>query len=137
MKLSDVPQDNVEHFHGQSKALYALDGEGNYTTAPSNGWEPEAVALNQALDELKERSGEAKARALRGECGPLEYYMYAKRMDLPTLAQSTGLFQWRVRRHFQAKNYKKLSRKMLQRYADALDLPVEELITWQQGTPDV
>jgi len=48
-------------------------------------------------------------------------------MDLPTLAQSTGFFQWQVKRHFKPTIFTKLPVKTLARYGDALGLSCEAL----------
>ena len=135
MKLEEVPQDNVSHFHGEKKALYAQNKTGEYVVTASSGWDAEAVVLQQAIDDLEELRDLARAAALRGEKSPLEYFMYAHRMDLPTLAMSTGFFQWQVRRHFRFDVFLKLSPKILRRYADAFDRSPECLIAWQQGNP--
>ena len=49
------------------------------------------------------------------------------------LAQITGLFQWRIRRHFRPAIYRRLSTSILARYADAFGLPVEQLIGYQKA----
>jgi hypothetical protein len=53
--------------------------------------------------------------------------MYEKRMDIAILAQSTGLWQWRVRRHLQPAHFAKLSNKLLEKYAEALGMTVDQL----------
>jgi hypothetical protein len=58
--------------------------------------------------------------------------MYRYRLDEPALAQITGLWQWRIRRHFRPARYKKLSPAILARYAEAFGLPVAQLITYQK-----
>ena len=113
--------------NGEGKALYALDASGNYTVVRSAGWEAEDIVLEQAIAECERLAGEAFARAKRGESAPLEYHMYKQRMDLVVLAQSTGYFQWRVKRHLRADVYATLPAATHARYADALGISVERL----------
>jgi hypothetical protein len=53
--------------------------------------------------------------------------MYACRMDVALLSQTTGLWQWRVRRHLQPQRFAALPDKLLARYADALGLSIPAL----------
>ena len=84
------------------------------------------------LAELEAQEAEAEAAWQRGELSPLKCLMYRYRLDEPALAQITGLFQWRIRRHFRPAIYRRLSAAILARYADAFGLPVEQLIGYQK-----
>lgn len=61
--------------------------------------------------------------------------MYRYRMDEPALSQITGLWQWRVRRHFRPEIYRRLSTSVLARYAEAFGLTVDELRRYQRELP--
>ena len=127
MKKEDVPQDRVKAFQGRSKALYAIDKDGRYALVPSNGWEAEEIVLDQAVDEFKRLAAEAHAAARSGEGSPLQYHMYARRMDLVLLADLSGQWQWRVRRHLRPGAFERLSARAQRRYAEALGLSVSQL----------
>ena len=128
MKIKDVPQDNIKTFHGfGTKALYALDENGRYTRTSTSGWEVEEVVLRDVIDDFDELAREAKNRVFNGETSPIEYYMHKYYMDLPALARGMGLARWRVKRHFKPDVFKKLNRKMLQRYADFFNTDIETL----------
>lgn len=127
MKADDVPQDNAKSFAGQKKGLYAVDDKGNYTIVPSSGWEAEEIVLDLAIEQFAMQTAAALNRARAGESSALEFHMYSKRMDATLLAQSTGFFKWQVRRHCRPAGFARLSAAKLQRYADALNLPVAEL----------
>jgi hypothetical protein len=58
--------------------------------------------------------------------------MYAKRMDIALLSQTTGIWQWRIRRHFRPTIFAQLSDKTLSRYAEALGLTLAQLKTLPQ-----
>ena len=128
MKKRDVPQDNSNLDSVQSKELcYALDENGNYTTAHSSGWEPKTIALNNAIKEINERIEISKKRVLNNETSPIEYYMEVHKMDVNILASYVGLWKWRVKRHFKPSVFKNLSKKVLQKYATIFEIEIEQL----------
>lgn len=127
MKRDEVPQDRLPHYGEARKAMYALDEGGRYTTVASSGWRVEEAVTSDALAEFDRLARAARARVEAGTAATLEFHMYARRMDLPTLAQSTGLWRWRVRRHLQPQVFARISGKLLRRYADALGLAPEAL----------
>ncbi|MEJ2480549.1 MAG: hypothetical protein P8Y78_10315 [Acidihalobacter sp.] len=127
MKKNEVPQYANPLLGGERKAVYAVDEKGEIGAVATAGWEVEEIITGLALDDFREHAEEALARARRGETAPLEYHMYACRMDLQTLAQSAGLARWRVRRHLKPKVFAELSPTLLARYAEALGVEVEAL----------
>lgn len=135
MRDKDVPQEGNVTLGGQRKAVYARGPDGQVKIFASAGWEAEEIVTRQAVDEFGRLAEEARQQALAGIASPLPYHMYLARMDEALLAQCTGLWAWRIRRHFRPDVFRKLSRAMLQRYADALGLPVERLTRVDQGAP--
>jgi hypothetical protein len=127
MNINEVPQEGNATLAGVRKAVYARAENGQMVTVASQGWEVEEIVTLQAVDALKEQASVAWVSAQAGVSSPLEYWMYEKRMDPGVLAQSTGLWQWRVRRHLRATGFAKLSQKLLNVYADALGLSIEQL----------
>ena len=134
MKLDDVPQDaETSNYAGHSKLLYAVDQQGHYQGAQSAGWDAENYATEQALAELALLEQQAWQGWRDGELSPLPCLMYRYRMDELALAQVTGLWRWRVRRHFKPQVYTRLSSALLARYAEAFGLTTEQLQAYQQG----
>jgi hypothetical protein len=129
MKKDEVPQETARTYGGVKKLLYAVDEAGEYTEVNSAGWEPETFATVQAVDELNRLRDEAWADAKAGKVSPLVYWMYARRMEPATLAATTGLWAWRVNRHFQPKVFAGLNDKILARYAEVMDIPLATLRT--------
>lgn len=127
MDINEVPQEGNAVLSGQRKAVYARDDHGKLVTVPSKGWEVEEIVTQQAVDVLKEQAAAALARAKAGQSAPLEYWMFEKRMDVALLAQSTGIWQWRVRRHLQLTRFAKLPDTLLAKYADALGITIDQL----------
>ena len=135
MKLDDVPQDaETSSYAGHSKLLYAVDPDGHYQGAQSAGWDAENYATQQALAELALLEQQALQSWRSGQLSPLPCLMYRYRMDELALAQVTGLWRWRLRRHFKPQVFARLSPALLARYADAFGLATEQLIAYQQGT---
>ena len=128
MKVKEVPQDDIKTFKGfGTKAMYAVDENGQYTRIPTNGWEMEEVVLRDVVDGFARMAEEAKSRVIKGDTSPIEYYMNKYFMDLPALAAGVGLAKWRVKRHFSPGVFNKLNDKMLQRYTDFFNIELAEL----------
>ena len=136
MEKQQVPQDNISTYANNKKAIYAVNEKGEYGIVASTGWEVEEAATKQALEELQRQADEAYDAVAKGEMSPLYFHMYDCRMDLQVLAESTGLFKWRIRRHFKPALFKKLSTGLLERYADALGITVEALKILPEKGPD-
>jgi hypothetical protein len=120
MRERDVPQEGNATLDGKRKAVYAVGDDGRLHIVESRGWEVEETVTRQALEDLERRAQEARQRFLAGRSSALEYHMYRARMDVALLAQATGLWRWRVRRHFRPEVFAQLPQRLRQRYADAL-----------------
>ncbi len=128
MKESEVPQDKSNLESASFRELcYAVDENGEYTTANSSGWDPKTIALNNAIEDIKERIEKAKKLVFNNQTSPIEYYMEVHKMDVPILASYMGLWQWRVKRHFKPSVFNKLSQKMLSKYAEVFSISIEQL----------
>ena len=127
MDVNDVPQEGNRTMGGHRRAMYARDKDGRIVIVPSRGGEVDETVTLQALDRIHEQTEEARARVLAGESSPLEYWMYAQRLDLQQLSQVTGYWQWRVRRHLRPKIFASLPEKILQNYAWVMGITVDQL----------
>jgi len=127
MRERDVPQEDSASLAGHRKAVYAVADDGRLRLTPSSGWAAEEVCNRLAVADLQRRAQDARARALAGTASPLEYHMYRARMDLALLAQATGLWRWRVRRHLHAGVFARLPLRLRERYAEALGISVAAL----------
>lgn len=133
MKKENVPQDNNPTYQGYgTKVIYAVDGDGEYTKVKSSGWKAEEIVLMGVVNDFKDRAHEAKERILSGQASPIEYFMHLKLMDPPALASGLGIAKWRVKRHLTARGFKRLGRKMLQRYGNFFDISVDFLINFEE-----
>ncbi len=129
MRVNEVPQEINPILEGGCKAVFARDDNGRMVTVPCSGWEVEAIVTQHAVDVLKQQAQAALAEAKAGRTSPLSYWMYQMRMDETVLAQSTGFWRWRVRRHLRPQHFAKLTAPTLQVYADALGMTVDRLKT--------
>jgi hypothetical protein len=123
MKENEVPQDKGKF----TDLYYVLDENGQYTTQKSSGWQPKSIALDNAMQQVSERTQMAKDRVLKGISSPIEYYMELHKMDIPILASYVGIWSWRVKRHLKPKVFRKLSDQLLLKYAEVFEISLEEL----------
>ncbi len=123
MKKSDIPQDKSNF----TDLYYAVDDDGNYTTATSSGWNPKTIASDNVMRDINERTERAKTRVINGETSPLEYFMEMHKMDLSILSSYAGIWKWRVKRHFKPSIFKKLPQKTIKKYADVFDISIDQL----------
>lgn len=127
MKKEDLPQDPSVLDKFTKDLCYVVDESGKYTTGLSRGWEVKAAALDLAWDDIKERTEQARQKAIKGEVSPLLFFMELKLMDLDTLASYVGLWKWQVKRHMKPSVFKGLSEKKLQKYAEVFEVSVADL----------
>ena len=127
MKAKEVPQDKSHLASASRELYYAVNEEGEYTTALSTGWDVKTIALDNALQDMEERVDNARRGVIENHTSPIEYYMELHKMDLPILASYVGIWKWRVKRHFKPQVFNKLSLKMLQKYADVFQISMDEL----------
>ncbi len=129
MDDAEVPQEGNSTLGGGRKAIYARGADGQVRLVTSAGWQVEEIVTRQALDSLSAQAEEARRRFTQGLASPLEHHMFRARMDLALLSQTTGLWRWRVRRHFRPEVFARLSGKLLHRYAEAMGITVDALRT--------
>jgi hypothetical protein len=127
MDLDAVPQEGNATLGGQRKVMYARGADGRMVLVPSRGWEAEEIVTAQAVDALVALAQQARGRVLAGASAPLEYWMCACRMDVALLSQTSGFWQWRVRRHLRPSGFARLSVRQRQRYANALGMSVDAI----------
>ncbi|ADE10602.1 hypothetical protein [Sideroxydans lithotrophicus] len=127
MDVNDVPQEGNRTMGGYRRAMYARDKDGRIVIVPSRGGEVDETVTLQALDLIREQTEQARTRVQAGKTSPLEYWMYAQRLDLPQLSQVTGYWQWRIRRHFNPERFARLPAKVLQNYAWVMGITVDQL----------
>lgn len=128
MKKDAVPQDESSLSKKNIKELcYAVDEAGNYTTVLSQGWKPKALAMELSLQDIQERAEQAKEGIRNGTLSPIAYFMEINKMDLNILAGYMGMWRWRVKRHLKPQVFRKLSTRILTKYAEVFQISVTTL----------
>lgn len=128
MKKEEVPQDKSSLSDNEiTEVCYAVDENGNYTKVSSKGWEPKTIVQNETLQIIEERIAQAREDVKNGVVSPIAYFMEFHKMDMNILADYTGYWKWRMKRHFKPKVFQKLSNKTLEKYANVFDISVDEL----------
>ena len=129
MKKKEVPQDDEGLFEGKFREpCYAVDEDGNYIAVPSTGWAPKNAALKQAWEEINIKAMEAAKDVLEGRSSILSWHMEKKIMGLKLLSQYTGIPRRKIRKHLKPEIFNTLDTGTLQKYAEAFNITVEELI---------
>jgi hypothetical protein len=129
MKKEDVPQDLGSLGKITREVCYATDKDGKYTTQLSSGWDVKAQALDLAWQDIDQRIAIAKQKVLNKEASPLLFFMEYRLMDASILADYTGFWQWQIKRHLKPDVFDSLSDKKLQKYAEAFNVKVADLIS--------
>ncbi len=127
MKKSEIPQDESALKGWTREVCYAKNEKGKYERGLSTGWSVKKAALDGAWDEANRKVEEALELVRSGKASPIYYFMELKLMDPGVLAHYTGFWKWRVKRHFHPLRFKKLSDRVLQKYADVFEMSVEQL----------
>ena len=127
MKKEELPQDKSALASMTRELMYVKDKEGKYTTDLSTGWDVKKNALDNAWDDIKERTEEARLAVKNGEKSPIYYYMELRIMDFSVLSGYTGFWAFTIKRHMKPNVFKSLSEKKISIYAKAFEISVDEL----------
>lgn len=127
MRAEDVPQEGNATLGGNRKAMYAVGDDGRIALVPSRGWEAEELVTSAAVEHFEALAQRALQRMRAGQTGALEYFMYARRLDPPTLAHAAGVWQWRLRRHL-ARPFAALPASLQRRYAQVLGVEARAIL---------
>lgn len=135
MKKTEVPQEQESIHVGLQRACYATDEQGRYVVVGSIGWGVEKIVNGQANDEVREQIATTLARVRAGDVSLLAYHMARRQMGIGMLAAYSGFSRLRIHWHLRPKVYARLPEKILQRYATALQLALNEMRTLPPGDP--
>lgn len=125
MKKKDVPQD-AAFFGEYNEVTYAVDEDGKYAPTKSKGWDPKIVANCQYWKMVEEDVTEAVERIRAGKASVLYYFMILHQMDPGLLSDYSGISRWRVKRHLKPAPFAKLKPEILEAYAKAFKVSVED-----------
>lgn len=126
MKKIEVPQEKNSTLDGQRKVMYGLNESGEFQRI-NYASNVEEFATITAVEEYKELEKECLEEIRNNISSPIKYFMYKNRMDLPTLSNAVSMFSFRVKRHLKMKHFRNLNDKILQKYAIAFSINIEEL----------
>ena len=129
MDIKNVPQDESQTYADVKKAIYAKDDDGKVKTVRSSGWDVEETVTKQALEDINESVKEAYEEVKSGQKSTLYYHMFASRMDLSVLSQSTGFFKWSIKRDFKPEVFANIKEKRLDIYCEAMGVTPQDIKT--------
>ncbi len=133
MRKKEVPQDDAGLMEGKMRDLcYAVDENGKYVQVFSTGWEPKNEAMKQAWNEIREKVEHTRQKVLEGKVSPVAYYMEKNIMNISLLAQYLELPKRKVKKHLKPGVFRKLDKKILEKYAETFTITVDELCTFNE-----
>lgn len=116
---------------------YRPGADGHVEARRDDGFEDVGMVHDRAWEIIHRDAADAWQQARDGRSSPLYYHMVANLLDVEGLAQCVGLWTWRVRRHLRPDVFRRLGPALLQKYAWALRLTVEELCSLPPQPPPV
>ncbi len=113
---------------GLPKAYYKHSDNGKIVIDTNLPW-AEKVALEVIFSGMRASLEEARKAVIDGFKSPLYYHMEMRQMTPHMLAKAAGIAVFRVKRHLRPEIFSKLKVSVLDRYATALAVTLEELKT--------
>lgn len=114
---------------------YKPDADGAVQSVCDDGFEDSNLVHDVAWSLIHRNALDAWNDAKAGRRSTLHYHMTANLLNPDMLAQLVGMWRWRVRRHLRPDVFAGLSSALLQKYAWALRLTVEELTSLPAQPP--
>jgi len=112
-----------------TELLFNYQKDGSYTKRVGYDYVPEGEMLYYDVWKMfRERFESAKKKVQNGERSPIWYHMEKTLIDLSNFAKLVGIASWRVKRHLKPRIFSKLNPRTVKKYADALDISVEEFV---------
>jgi hypothetical protein len=108
--------------------FYHFDKEKGFTQSVNYQNPNNQIIIKQSWDVAAERLEEIRRMVAGGKLSPIAYHMERILMEVPMLADYMGIAKWRVRRHLKPDVFRKLSQKMLEKYASVFETKVSDLI---------
>ena len=129
MKKEETPQDKSSLENVSQELCYVKNSDGKYETSLSSGWDVKKDALDDAWNEIHEKTENARAEVENGSKSPLYFHKEKNLMTISLLASYVKLSKIRVWWHMRPSAYKKLKPTTLQKYAKVFNVTPEELST--------
>ena len=128
MKVNEVPQD-LKYFKDVAlrDLAYAVDDEGRYISIVSDGWVVKNDILEIVWDDILEECEPIRQQVIAKKLSPIAYHMKKNLQDISMLSAYSGIPKRKIKKHLQYDEFLKLNEAILQKYADALRLSIEEL----------
>lgn len=119
----------------EGERIYSYNRELFYQFDPEKGFSQHVdyqnpdnqIIIRQSWDAAGERLEEIRAQVRNGQRSPIAWYMEKMLMEVPMLAGYMEIAGWRVRRHLKPSVFRKLSPRMLEKYATVFGITVAEL----------
>lgn len=115
-------------YKNNRELFYYYDKEKKcYARKVAYQYENNQLIIKQGWDALETRLEEIIKKINAGELSILAYYMERSQMDVTMLSQYSGIRRWKVKKHLVPKGFRKISNKSIEKYANALDISIQQL----------
>ena len=90
-------------------------------------WEENMEACEMVMTNQEEELTPIRNQVLAGEASPLAFHIHSRFFDIGLLSSYTGIPKRLVKKHLKPDKFNQLEREILEKYASALGISVEEL----------
>jgi hypothetical protein len=117
-----IVNDNPSSTFEAKTLQYYFDGNEWYQK-----WEKKIDAHSVANTNHAEELELIRQQILDGQFSPLQYHLYKYRFDISLLSSYTGISKRHIKKHLKPENFNGLDVKILEKYAAAFKITVDEL----------
>jgi hypothetical protein len=107
--------------------FYRFDPEKGYVQQVDYQDAGNQIIIRQSWDAAEQRISETARKVIAGKLSPIAYHMERILMEVPMLAAYMEISPWRVRLHMRPLFFRRLSRKMVEKYAGIFQISADEL----------
>ena len=116
-----IKKDSI--FSGEEhKLYYSFDGK-----EWVEKWEINEDASRMLMTNHIQELEPLRNQVLAGKLSPLAYHIHIKLFSVGLLSSYTGIPKRHIKKHLKPENFNRLDEEILQKYAAAFGIPVEEL----------
>jgi hypothetical protein len=129
MDLNNIYNEERIQAENLMEGLYRHEPDGSYTLHAGYDYLPkDDLMCHEFWKRWREKMNGIREKVNAGELSPLFYYQEKNFLDARTFAKFLGVSYWRYRSHIKPKGFAQLKQEMLQQYASALEISVDDLL---------
>jgi hypothetical protein len=123
----DETKDDGLIYKNNRELFYRFDPEKGYVQQVDYQDAGNQVIIRQSWDAAENRISDTARMVIAGKVSPIAYHMERILMEVPMLAAYMGISPWRVRLHMRPWFFRRINRKMIEKYAGIFQLSSDKL----------